>query len=125
MTKPEGSLPIDRHHSDYLIASVENRPPPRFLALLREMQEAGMVGAVDQSRYVYKSWFEGLEGSEAVEADNIFVHLEASRAIEREHGFGAALDLNHRHVQKLIEWDQLGPERHQNAIRYREFAASR
>ncbi|EJC83295.1 hypothetical protein Rleg4DRAFT_6974 [Rhizobium leguminosarum bv. trifolii WSM2297] len=71
-----------------------------------------MVGAADQSCRNYESWFSTLEGAGALEVANIFARLEASNAIEREHGFGAALDLNHRYVQQLIEWDQLGAERH-------------
>jgi len=101
------------------------QPSPGFIKTLRGMQEAGMVGAADSARQLYPQWFENLSGSDADEIADIFAALSPLRLIEQEHGFGAALDLDHPYVRKLAEWDQLGPERRRNSLTYQEHVRSR
>lgn len=93
-------------------------PSPDFVRILQEMLAAGMVGAILASRRTYRDWYEGLEGKEAEDVAQVFSDLEPLQAIEAEHGFGAALNLEHRLVGKLIEWNQLGSVRHENALAF-------
>lgn len=93
-------------------------PSSNFALILRNMQEAGLVAAVDAARLVCPAWFASLDGREAAEIEETFARLENQRAIEREHGVGAALDLENPCVGKLMEWDQLGSVRFDNAIKF-------
>lgn len=77
-----------------------------------------MVGALLETRNTYRDWYQRLEGEEANDVAKIFAALEPLQAIEAAHGFGAALNVDHRLVGKLIERDQIGAVRHRKALAF-------
>ncbi len=57
------------------VPGTELDPSPNFVAILQEMLEAGMVGAILESRKTYFAWFARLEGEAADDVARIFSSL--------------------------------------------------
>ncbi|RFB95109.1 hypothetical protein B5K11_09035 [Rhizobium leguminosarum bv. trifolii] len=103
------------------LAAPEWQPDASFLELLKSLVEAGMVDAAEEGIRRYPNWASSLVGVDSATIADLKLSLEKMRAIERKHGAGACLVLDHPNVKRLIEWDRLG-SRHDNAIKFSALA---
>lgn len=113
-------LPADQ----FDFASTGKAPFKDFVSILSELQEAGLVRAVDNGLMSYRTWAETRSGDEAIRLEEIKKRQNSLKNIEREHGSGAVLDLNHPLVLRLIEWRKLDDVRYRNAVTYRDLKTS-